>query len=214
MGNTTILSHFHVSQKILSIETILLKSLPESCYEPSIQSLTCIVKIATISLQLSSTTFDFPSHPCPKIDCTKLQLAQCSISQENKLNLKKIVIICNILQFKLHYYKGYNPMTLFSTNQMQISPLNQTSRHTTRGNYNQLTKLLIVKQILLVNNQGNVWRAVWRICILTLGCKGLTFNFQHLLLEQSFNSKKRINFFVPMSFTKSSNDLHMLQFKQ
>ena len=55
-------------------------------------------------------------------------------------------------------------------------------------------KLLIVKQILLVNNQGNVWRAVWRICILILGCLELTLNFQHLLLEQSFNSKKRINF--------------------
>lgn len=111
MGNTTILSHFHVSQKILSIEAILLKSLPESCYEPSIQSLTCtcIVKIATISLQLSSTTFDFPSHPCPKIDCTKLQLAQCCISQENILNLKKIAIICNVLQFKLYFLWGLQP---------------------------------------------------------------------------------------------------------
>ena len=97
-------SHFQVPQNILSIEAILLKSSPESLYEPSIQSLTCIVKIATISLQLSSTTFDFPSHPCPKIDCTKLQLAQCCISQENILNLKKIAIICNVLQFKLYYF--------------------------------------------------------------------------------------------------------------
>ena len=98
-------SHFQVPQNILSIEAILLKSSPESLYEPSIQSLTCtcIVKIATISLQLSSTTFDFPSHPCPKIDCTKLQLAQCCISQENILNLKKIAIICNVLQFKLYF---------------------------------------------------------------------------------------------------------------
>ena len=61
-------------------------------------------------------------------------------------------------------------------------------------------KLLIVKQVLLVNNQGNVRRAVWRICILLLGCKELTLNFQHLLLEQSFNSKKRINFFCANEF--------------
>ena len=33
-------------------------------------------------------------------------------------------------------------------------------------------KLLIVKQILPVIILGNVRRAVWRICILMLGCKG------------------------------------------
>ena len=83
-------SHFQVPQNILSIESILLKSSPESLYEPSIQSLTCIVKIATISLQLSFKTFDFPSNSCPKIDCTKLQLAESCISQEKELNLKAL----------------------------------------------------------------------------------------------------------------------------
>ena len=33
--------------------------------------------------------------------------------------------------------------------------------------------LLIVKQILLVSTLGNVYRTVWRICILMLLCKGL-----------------------------------------
>ena len=85
-------SHFQVPQNILSIEAILLKSSLESLYEPSIQSLTCtcIVKIATISLQLRFTTFDFPSSSCPKIDCTKLQLAESCISQEKELNLKTL----------------------------------------------------------------------------------------------------------------------------
>ena len=39
-------------------------------------------------------------------------------------------------------------------------------------NDHQLNKLLIVKQILLINNLKNVWRTVWRICILMSGCKG------------------------------------------
>ena len=32
---------------------------------------------------------------------------------------------------------------------------------------------MIDKQILLVSTLKNVLRTVWRICILTLGCKGL-----------------------------------------
>ena len=36
-------------------------------------------------------------------------------------------------------------------------------------------KLLIVKQILLVNTLGNVEKIVWRICILMLRRKGLTY---------------------------------------
>ena len=119
-------SHFQVPQNILSIESILLKSSPESLYEPSIQSLTCIVKIATISLQLSFKTFDFPSNSCPKIDCTKLQLAESCISQEKRIESGNITDFSNVWHFKLYYYKGYNPTTLFSTTQIQISPLNHT----------------------------------------------------------------------------------------
>ena len=36
-----------------------------------------------------------------------------------------------------------------------------------------IMELLIVKQILLVSTLGNVWRTVWRICRMMLGCKGL-----------------------------------------
>ena len=37
----------------------------------------------------------------------------------------------------------------------------------------KVRKLLIVRQILLVSTLKNVRRTAWRICILTLGCKGL-----------------------------------------
>ena len=40
-----------------------------------------------------------------------------------------------------------------------------------KGNDYQLKKLLIVNQILPVSILGNVWRTVWRICILMIGCK-------------------------------------------
>ena len=36
-------------------------------------------------------------------------------------------------------------------------------------------KLLIVGQILHVSILGNVYRTVWRICILMLGCKGFSY---------------------------------------
>ena len=43
------------------------------------------------------------------------------------------------------------------------------------GNYHQLEKFLIVKQILCICTLANVERAVWRICILIMkfGCEGL-----------------------------------------
>ena len=34
-------------------------------------------------------------------------------------------------------------------------------------------ELFVVKQILLVSTLGNVWRTVWRIYILMLGCKSI-----------------------------------------
>ena len=45
------------------------------------------------------------------------------------------------------------------------------------GNDHQLKKLSIVKQILLVSTLGNVWKTVWRIRIMMLGCKGLSVIF-------------------------------------
>ena len=46
--------------------------------------------------------------------------------------------------------------------------------HWNNGNDHQLKKLLIVKQILLISTTGNIWRTVWRICILIVACKGLS----------------------------------------
>ena len=41
-------------------------------------------------------------------------------------------------------------------------------------NDHQRKKLLIVKQTVLVSALGNAQRTVWRICILMLGCEGLS----------------------------------------
>ena len=54
-----------------------------------------------------------------------------------------------------------------------ISPYHITPESSmNRGDDHQL---LIVKQILPVSLFGNVWRTVWRICILMLGCKGFKY---------------------------------------
>ena len=45
--------------------------------------------------------------------------------------------------------------------------------HENGGGDHQLKQLLIVKQILLVSLIENVWRTVWRKCILMFGCKML-----------------------------------------
>ena len=45
--------------------------------------------------------------------------------------------------------------------------------HENRTDDHQLEQLLTVKQILLVSLFRNVWRTVWRICILILRCKDL-----------------------------------------
>ena len=41
------------------------------------------------------------------------------------------------------------------------------------GKNGLLKRLLIVKQVLLVSPLGRIQRTVWRICILTVGCKGI-----------------------------------------
>ena len=58
---------------------------------------------------------------------------------------------------------------------LPISPLNHKSMswEWRTGNDHQLKKLLIVGQILLVSTLVTVQRAVWRMWILMLGCKGL-----------------------------------------
>ena len=48
--------------------------------------------------------------------------------------------------------------------------------HENKGNNNKLKDFSIVKQILLSSTLGNVWRSVWRICKLMLGCKELSYS--------------------------------------
>ena len=45
--------------------------------------------------------------------------------------------------------------------------------HENKRNDRILKNILIAKQILPASSLKNVWRTVWRICTLTLGCKGL-----------------------------------------
>ena len=52
--------------------------------------------------------------------------------------------------------------------------LNQTQElQEFREKNHQVEDVLIVKQILLIIAIGNVWRTVWRMCMLISGCKGL-----------------------------------------
>ena len=65
--------------------------------------------------------------------------------------------------------------------------------HENTGDGCQLFKqLLTVKQILLVSLFENVWRTVWRICILILGCKGLTNRF-HVAMHLFSNRSQMIS---------------------
>ena len=73
-------------------------------------------------------------------------------------------------------------MTLKSDKHL-ISPRNVTPESNilvsrNKGNDHRLNKLSIVEQTLLVSTFENAYRTVWSICILMLGCKGLTENLQ------------------------------------
>ena len=70
-----------------------------------------------------------------------------------------------------------NPLTPKSDKHLnspyEITPRITRYGHENRGNDHKQKKLLIGNQILLVSILGNVYRAVWRICILILGLKRL-----------------------------------------
>ena len=54
---------------------------------------------------------------------------------------------------------------------IQYHPWIKHEGYENKGNDHQLKKLMIVIQTLLVSVLGNVYKTVWRICILMLGCK-------------------------------------------
>ena len=56
--------------------------------------------------------------------------------------------------------------------------------HENLGNEHRLRKLWIVAQVLLIGIEGNVWRTVCKVCILMLGCKGLSQNVHKLSSSQ------------------------------
>ena len=71
------------------------------------------------------------------------------------------------------------------TSPYNIMPWITRLGHENKGNDHLLDKLLIIKQILLDSTTGCLWRTVWRLCILMLGCKGLLLNE---LAPNNFNS--------------------------
>ena len=71
-----------------------------------------------------------------------------------------------------------------------------------KGNDHQLKKLLTVKQILLVSTMGDVWRTVWRICIMMLGCKRLTVNFL-MMCTFSYGHLILVSIFYQLTYEKN-----------
>ena len=65
-----------------------------------------------------------------------------------------------------------------------------------KGNFQQVKKVLIVKQILLMSIIGNVWRTAWRIRMLISGFKGLRKLLDiFLLMSQEQLVYKKIKLF-------------------
>ena len=133
-------------------------------------------------------TITFPcKQTIMKHDMNKFNLTQFECRIQNLISLlvnrKKLNAMCFYCFCRSKYYKSISPpLNLLSpkSNQHLISPYNMTSESyikVNKRNDHQLKKLLIVVQILLVSTIGNVWRTVWRICIMMLGCKRLTVNF-------------------------------------
>ena len=54
---------------------------------------------------------------------------------------------------------------------LTIKPMNHTLGNENKGNSQQIQPL-IIREILLICVQGNVWKTVWIICVLISGCKG------------------------------------------
>ena len=67
--------------------------------------------------------------------------------------------------------------------------------------------LLINKQILLVSTLGNVERTVWRICIMTLRCKGLRWWMYLSTFSAKIYSSHLAKCFSFYSFTHSFTSL-------
>lgn len=97
------------------------------------------------------------------------------------------VLLCNSLTPK----SGWLPISphIITPN---ISPLQCQNK----GNDPQLKMLLTGQQIFLVRSLGNVWKTVWRTCILTLRCKGVwntLFNtFPYLQQWQPLNLRQPV----------------------
>ena len=68
-----------------------------------------------------------------------------------------------------------NPLECLTSNfSFQYHPWVKHYGNKNIGKDHRVKRFLIVEQILFASTIGNVWRTVWRICILMFGWKGLT----------------------------------------
>ena len=111
------------------------------------------------------------------------------------LQIKIMELYSKIFKNKAKVVQPFNPWELQASNfSLQCHPWIKHWGHENKGNDNQLKNLLIVVQILLASASEHVWRTVWRICILMLGCKGSTERLQLSMFSQvvkiSINEKE------------------------
>ena len=99
----------------------------------------------------------------------------CFMSLKRYYNVLLYIFDDNFLPNQQVCYKAMLTwaLELLGVTRIQYQPWIKHWGHNNRGNDHQLKKLLNVKQILPVSTTGNVWRTVWRICMLMLGCSCL-----------------------------------------
>ena len=113
---------------------------------------------------MSFSTVLLPTIPlCTAILFLPKLSKQCHFYKKKKLKQKKKTSDLTIWSHRVIHIQ------FLFTNHPQITHKGFINK----GNDHQQNKLLVLKQILLVCTLGNVWRTVWGICILMLGCKGL-----------------------------------------
>ena len=89
-------------------------------------------------------------------------------AQEYLISQLKFPTVYSVRRWNNHF-KALNPQEwLSSTFSFQNHPWIKHYVHENKENDNKLEKLSTFKQILFVSSLGNVYRTVWRICILML----------------------------------------------
>ena len=119
------------------------------------------------------------------------------------------IYFTSYVQFAIHSWKKksytFNPWEWPASNfSLQYHPWIKHWSHENHGYDQQLTKLLIFKQILLVSALGDVQRTVWRICTLMSGCRGLIIKcmFKVAILYSYYLFTNTIFYLADCSFNR------------